>query len=82
MAKRAEDFTIVADLSAYALKSGEQKIPIEIRRGPDNISVVNNDNLFIKVVLDERMETKLPINVSITGKPKEGLCFRTSPIPT
>lgn len=72
MTKRVEDFTIVADLSAYALKSGEQKIPIEIRRGPDNISVVNNDNLFIKVVLDERMESKLPIKVSITGKPKEG----------
>jgi YbbR domain-containing protein len=79
MAKRAEDFTIVADLSAYALKSGEQKIPIEIRRGPDNISVVNNDNLFIKVVLDERLETKLPIKVSISGKPKEGF-YALAPI--
>jgi YbbR domain-containing protein len=72
MAKTAEDFTIVADLSAYALKSGEQKIPIEIRRSPDNINVANSDNLFIKVNLDERMETRLPIKISVTGKPKEG----------
>lgn len=77
MAKTAEDFTIVADLSAYALKSGEQKIPIEIRRSPDNINVVNSDNLFIKVNLDERMEVKLPIKATVTGKPKEG--FYASP---
>ena len=72
LAKKAEDFTIVADLSAYALKTGEQKIPIEIRKSPDNINVLNSDNLFIEVNLDELMETKLPINVSMTGKPKEG----------
>ena len=72
LAKKAEDFTIVADLSAYALKTGEQKIPIEIRKSPDNINVINSDNLFIEVNLDELMEAKLPINVSITGKPKEG----------
>lgn len=72
LAKKAEDFTIVADLSAYALKSGEQKIPIEIRKSPDNINVLNSDNLFIKINLDELMEAKLPINIKMTGKPKEG----------
>jgi YbbR domain-containing protein len=70
--KKAEDFTVVADLSAYALKAGEQKIPIEIRRSPDNINVVNSDSLFIKVNLDKLIETKLPINFNIIGKPKEG----------
>jgi YbbR domain-containing protein len=78
MAKTAEDFTIVADLSAYALKSGEQKIPIEIRRSPDNINVVNSDNLFIKVNLDERMETRLPIDITVTGNPKEGFYASTA----
>jgi YbbR domain-containing protein len=81
MAKTAEDFTIVADLSAYALKSGEQKIPIEIRRSPDNINVVNSDNLFIKVNLDERMETRLPIDITVTGKPKEGF-YASAAIPS
>ncbi|MGV8983852.1 CdaR family protein [Clostridium sp.] len=69
---KAGDFTVVADLSQYALKKGEQNIPIEIRKSPDNISVVNNDTLFIKVNLDERSEAKLPIDVNISGKPKEG----------
>lgn len=72
LAKKAEDFKVVADLSAYALKSGEQKIPIEIRNSPDNVNVINSDNLFIKINLDELIEAKLPINVNVSGKPKEG----------
>ncbi|MCJ7690049.1 MAG: hypothetical protein MUO60_12105, partial [Clostridiaceae bacterium] len=69
--KKAEDFTVVADLSAYALRAGEQKIPIEIRRSPDNINVVNSDSLFIKVTLDKLIETKLPIKFNISGEPKQ-----------
>ncbi len=69
---KAEDFTVVADLSAYALKSGEQNIPIEIRKSPDNVNVVNSDTLFIKINLDDLKQTKLPISVNISGKPKEG----------
>ena len=69
---KSEDFTVVADLGAYALKRGEQKIPIEIRKSPDNISVINSDSLFIKVNLDELTEAKLPIRLNVSGKPKEG----------
>ena len=54
------------------LKVGEQNIPIEIRKSPDNINVVNSDSLFIKVNLDELIQAKLPINVNVSGKPKEG----------
>ncbi len=72
LGKKAEDFTLVADLSAYALKTGEQMIPIEIRKSPDNITVVNSNSLFIKVNLDKRIESNLPINVITSGKPKEG----------
>jgi len=72
LATKAEDFEVVADLSAYALKSGEQNIPIEIRKSPNNINVVNSDSLFIKVNLDQLIQTKLPITVNVTGKPKDG----------
>ncbi|MCB2306732.1 hypothetical protein LGL08_11850 [Clostridium estertheticum] len=72
LAMKASDFTVVADLGAYALKSGEYKIPIEIKKSPDNINVVNSDNLFITIQLDELTKKKLPINVNISGKPKEG----------
>jgi len=77
LATKAEDFKLVADLSTYALKSGEQNIPIEIRKSPDNVNVVNSDILFIKVNLDELTESKLPINVSVSGKPKEGFYAST-----
>ncbi|MBU3160326.1 hypothetical protein KPL37_11260 [Clostridium frigoris] len=70
--KKASDFTVVADLGPYALKSGEYKIPIEIKKSPDNINVVNSDSLFITIQLDELTKKKLPINVNISGKPKEG----------
>ncbi|MBU3142746.1 YbbR-like domain-containing protein [Clostridium sp. CF012] len=69
---KAEDFTVVADLGAYALKRGEQKIPIEIRKSPNNINVTNSDGLFITINLDEITEAKKPISVNITGKAKEG----------
>ena len=69
---KAEDFTVVADLNAYALKRGVQKIPIEIRKSPDNINVINSDSLFITINLDELTQAKLPITVNVSGKPKEG----------
>ncbi len=77
--KKAEDFTIVADLSAYALKVGEQRIPIEIRTSPDNINVVNSESLFIKITLDQLVEAKLPINFNVSGKPKQGF-FASEPV--
>ncbi|MGH4140462.1 CdaR family protein [Clostridium sp.] len=75
---KAEDFTVVVDLSQYALKKGEQKIPIQIRKSPDNISVLNSDSLFININLDERIEAKLPIDVNVSGKPKEGFYASTA----
>ena len=78
---KAEDFTVVADLSAYALKTGEQKIPIEIRKSPDNINVINSDGLFITINLDELAKAKLPISVNVNGKPKEGFYASVAKLP-
>lgn len=79
LAMKADDFKVVADLSTYALKVGEQNIPIEIRKNPDNINVINSDSLFIKVNLDALIQAKLPINVNVSGKPKEGF-YASAPI--
>ena len=77
LSKKASDFTVVADLAPYALKSGEYKIPIEIKKSPDNINVVNSDSLFITIQLDELTKKKLPISASISGKPKDGFYAST-----
>jgi len=72
LSTKADDFTITADLSKYALKSGEQNIPIVITKSPDNINVVNSDILFIKVDLDELTQNKLSITANISGQPSDG----------
>lgn len=79
LATKAENFTVVADLSSYALKSGEQNIPIVITKSPDNINVVNGDTLFIKVNLDKLIETKLPITANISGEPNNGF-YASQPV--
>ncbi len=79
LATKAENFSIVADLDAYALKSGEQNIPITIKKSPDNINVVNGDTLFIKVNLDELVKTKVSITTNITGDPSNGF-FASAPV--
>ena len=79
LATKAEGFTVVADLDAYALKSGGQNIPIVIKKSPDNINVVNTDTLFINVTLDDLIETKIPITTNITGEPSNGF-FASAPV--
>ncbi|MGH4052221.1 MAG: CdaR family protein [Clostridium sp.] len=79
LSTKADDFTITADLSKYALKSGEQNIPIVISKSPDNINVVNGDILFVKVNLDVLVENKLPITVNVSGQPSDGY-YASQPI--
>ena len=50
---RPEDFKIVADMSTYALKIGENTIPVQIISYPENITIKNNGFLGIKVNLEE-----------------------------
>ena len=68
-AKR-EDFKIVADMSVYALKSGENTIPVQIISYPENINIKNNGFLGIKVILEDLIKKDIPITskVSVTYK--------------
>ena len=50
---KREDFKIVADMSTYALKIGENTIPVQIISYPENITIKNNGFLGIKVNLEE-----------------------------
>lgn len=50
---KREDFKIVADMSNYALKIGENTIPVQIISYPENITIKNNGFLGIKVNLEE-----------------------------
>ncbi|WP_097027248.1 CdaR family protein [Clostridium peptidivorans] len=67
-----DQFKVVIDLGAYVLKKGENIIPVELKEIPNNIKVVNTENLWAKVEVDELKEKMVPIKVDIEGKAKEG----------
>lgn len=72
----ANKFTVVADLSAYAFKKGECSVPIEIKNYPSNVSIVN-DNMWIKIKLDDLAEKPVPVNVNVTGNAAYGYVAST-----
>lgn len=69
---KTEDFKVIADMSAYVLKNGENRIPVEIKYSPDNMSIVQNGSLWAKVVLDELIRKNVPVEINVKGTPASG----------
>ncbi|EJO5348527.1 hypothetical protein NRP93_002655 [Clostridium botulinum] len=69
---KPEDFKVEADLSSFGLKKGENKIPVKVKKSPRNISIVNEENLWTKIILDRLKSKTVPIRIKVTGSPKEG----------
>lgn len=69
---KVEDFKLESDLSAYVVKKGENKIPVEIKKSPQSIRIANNENLWVKIDLDELKQKVVSIKVVLEGKAREG----------
>lgn len=69
---KASDFKLVADLSSYALKKGDNRIPVKIEKSPNDINVVQTDSLWVDINLDEYAQKTVPVNTNIQGKPQTG----------
>lgn len=69
---KKEQFSIVADLNYYALKKGENKIPVILKNSPNNIQIINKDNLYVTLYLDDIKEKTVPVKVSLSTKIKDG----------
>lgn len=76
---KPDDFKLQSDLSAYVVKKGDNKIPVEIKKSPGSIRVVNNENLWVSIELDELMQKTVSIKVVLEGKAKEGF-YAVQPI--
>jgi YbbR domain-containing protein len=65
-----EDFSINVDLSTYALKIGENNIPVQIENYPAGINIKNNEALSVKVIIEELVEKEVNVysNVKTTFK--------------
>ena len=70
---KKEDFKIVADMSAYALKNGENTIPVQIVSYPENIDIKNNGFLGIKVDLEELVQKDFTIKSKVKINYKENI---------
>lgn len=70
---KASDFKLVADLSSYALKKGDNRIPVKIDKCPNSINVVQTDSLWVDINLDEYAQKNVSVTTNIQGKPQIGL---------
>lgn len=71
-AKR-EDFKIVADMSAYALKTGDNTIPVQIRSYPENLNIKNSSFLGIKVKLEDLIKKELAVTSKVNVEYKSNI---------
>ncbi|GAA0734148.1 CdaR family protein [Clostridium oceanicum] len=70
-AANADKFKLEADLSEYGLKKGVNKIPVKVKKKPDNISIVNEENIWIEVKLDELKTKTVDVDIKLTGNNKK-----------
>lgn len=75
---KREDFKITVDVSEYALKKGENKMPVTIIDAPADITIKNTNNLNIIINLEEISEKTIEIRSEIAVMAKEG--YFVSPI--
>jgi len=67
-----EDFIVKLDLSTYALKKGDNNIPVIIENYPTGINVKNNEALSVKVKLEELSEKEVNIYSKVKTTFKSG----------
>lgn len=70
---KADDFKIECDLKSYVMKKGDNNIPVKVVKSPNDVSIVNNQNLWISIKLDRLVKRTLPIRLLINGETKNGL---------
>lgn len=70
---KPQDFELECNLSSYVMKKGENNIPVKIKKSPNNINIVNGENLWIAINLDSIVTKKVPINLIIDGQNKSNL---------
>lgn len=75
MKTKQSDFKVVADMSLYVLKKGQNKIPVQIIHYPSNINVENAENMWVDVELDELGEKTLNVKTKVEGSPKNGYYY-------
>lgn len=69
---KKSDFKVQVDLSEYAWKKGENKVPVSIIDYPITVSIRNTNNLTISINIEDMVEKSMPITADINVTPKAG----------
>lgn len=71
-AVKPEDFQLSVDLSSYALKKGDNIIPINIEKAPSSVNIKQTETLKVTVTLDDLAEKSIPIKTDVNVSSKKG----------
>lgn len=69
---KKSDFKVQVDLSEYAWKKGENKVPVSIVDYPITVSIRSTSNLTISINIEDMIEKTMPITSNIKVMPKSG----------
>ena len=75
---RKSDFKVQVDLSEYAWKKGENKVPVSIVDYPVTVSIRNTNTLTISIKIEDMIEKTMAITSNINVTPKSGY-FASTP---
>lgn len=67
---KAEQFNVVADLGAYAIKKGNNKLLVEIKDAPEDVTVLKNESMWVNVEVDDLRQKTVSIKPEIEGNTK------------
>lgn len=69
---KKSDFKVQVDLSEYAWKKGENKVPVSIVDYPITVSIRNTNTLTVTINIEDMVEKTMPITSNISITPKSG----------
>ncbi|MBS5885779.1 MAG: CdaR family protein [Clostridium sp.] len=69
---KKSDFKVQVDLSEYAWKKGENKVPVSIVDYPITVSIRNTNTLTVSVKIEDMVEKTMPITSNIIVTPRQG----------
>ncbi len=76
---KKSDFKLQVDLSEYAWKKGENKVPVTIVDYPISVSIRNTNTLSISIKIEDMVEKTMAVTSNINITPKSGY-FASTPV--
>lgn len=75
-----EQFKLTADMGAYALKKGENTIPVRVVNYPQGISIRNDGVLAVKVKIDDLAEKEFKVESKVKVSYSKGYSQQSSSV--